>query len=103
VEHALGVRDLPVHHADPFDRILIAQAIHEDLTIVTLDSAIEAYDVRTMDASEQSLVPESDRRIHPHGPARGDSAAERRGRDQYHRHRAERQRIGRRHSDQDRR
>src|SRR5262245_7489336 len=52
VEHALAVRDLPGHHVDPFDRILIAQARSEDLTIVTVDSAIEAYDVRTMDASE---------------------------------------------------
>lgn len=52
VQHALAVRELAAHHADPFDRILIAQARHEDLTIVTVDSAIEAYDVRTMDASE---------------------------------------------------
>jgi PIN domain nuclease of toxin-antitoxin system len=54
-EHALAVRDLPPHHppyhADPFDRMLIAQAQCEDLTLMTADSAIAPYDVRTIDAS----------------------------------------------------
>ena len=50
-EHALAVRDLPLHHADPFDRMLIAQAQCEDLTLMTADSAIGPYDVRTIDAS----------------------------------------------------
>jgi PIN domain nuclease of toxin-antitoxin system len=50
-EHALAVRDLPPHHADPFDRMLIAQARSEDLTLMTADAAITAYDVRTIDAS----------------------------------------------------
>ena len=51
-EHALALQDLPAIHRDPFDRMLVAQAQSEDLTIVTSDSAIEAYDVRTMDASD---------------------------------------------------
>lgn len=50
-EHAAAVRHLPRHHADPFDRILIAQAQCENLTLLTADPQIEAYDVRTIDAS----------------------------------------------------
>ena len=50
-EHALAVQDLPSHHNDPFDRMLIAQAQCEDLTLVTADPAITPYDVRTIDAS----------------------------------------------------
>ena len=43
--HALAVADLPPHHRDPFDRILVAQARIEGLTLVTADSALEPYDV----------------------------------------------------------
>jgi PIN domain nuclease of toxin-antitoxin system len=54
-EHALAVRDLPPHHppyhSDPFDRMLIAQAQCEDLTLMTVDPAITPYDIRTIDAS----------------------------------------------------
>jgi len=50
-DHALAVRELPLHHRDPFDRLLIAQARCEDLTLVTADPAIMAYDVRAVDAS----------------------------------------------------
>ena len=50
-QHALAVRNLPLHHADPFDRMLIAQAQCEDLTLVTSDSRIRDYDIRTIDAS----------------------------------------------------
>ncbi len=49
-DHALAVRDLPVHHRDPFDRLLIAQARCEGLTIVTSDRAFAAYDVPVMPA-----------------------------------------------------
>ena len=45
LEHVLGVADLPPHHADPFDRLLIAQAREERLTIVTIDAAFGAYDI----------------------------------------------------------
>ncbi len=45
-EHARLVRDLPRHHADPFDRILIAQAIAEDLALVSRDEALSAYDLK---------------------------------------------------------
>lgn len=44
-EHAWQVRRLPHHHGDPFDRLLIAQARIERLTIVTADALFDAYDV----------------------------------------------------------
>jgi PIN domain nuclease of toxin-antitoxin system len=50
-DHAFKVRILPLHHRDPFDRMLIAQAQCENLTLVTADPAIMAYDVRTIDAT----------------------------------------------------
>jgi len=50
VGHAVAVASLPVHHADPFDRLLIAQAQLEHLTIVTSDAAFDAYGVSTLDA-----------------------------------------------------
>jgi len=44
-EHALAVADLPRHHGDPFDRLLIAQAQTDGLTLVSRDPALRAYDV----------------------------------------------------------
>ena len=49
--HALAAGALPLHHSDPFDRMLIAQAQCEDLVLATVDSAISPHDVRTLDAS----------------------------------------------------
>ena len=49
--HAFAVRQLPPHHNDPFDRMLIAQAKCEDLAILTSDHAFSAYGVPTLDAS----------------------------------------------------
>ena len=48
--HAVGVATLPHHHADPFDRLLIAQAQLEHLTIVTSDAVFDDYDVPLLDA-----------------------------------------------------
>lgn len=48
--HAILCAMLPKHHRDPFDRLLIAQAIHEDLTLVTADDQMLKYDVRILDA-----------------------------------------------------
>lgn len=45
-EHALAVEALPAHHNDPFDRMLIAQAREEKLTLVTHDRRINRYDVK---------------------------------------------------------
>jgi PIN domain nuclease of toxin-antitoxin system len=50
VAHAAAVARLPHHHADPFDRLLIAQARVEQLTVVTSDTAFDKYDVRVLDA-----------------------------------------------------
>lgn len=44
-EHALHTSSLPRHHGDPFDRLLIAQAQLEGLTLVTADSHFASYDV----------------------------------------------------------
>jgi PIN domain nuclease of toxin-antitoxin system len=49
--HALRVSTLPPHHRDPFDRLLIAQAQIEDLTILTSDPMFDAYDVPTLAAA----------------------------------------------------
>jgi PIN domain nuclease of toxin-antitoxin system len=46
--HTLRLTELPSHHRDPFDRIIVAQAIEEGLTIVTSDEALRAYDVRVL-------------------------------------------------------
>jgi PIN domain nuclease of toxin-antitoxin system len=43
--HALRVAELPPHHRDPFDRLLIAQAQHERLPLVSADPALRPYDV----------------------------------------------------------
>jgi PIN domain nuclease of toxin-antitoxin system len=43
--HSLQVANLPPHHRDPFDRLLVAQAQVERLTIVTADPLFDAYDV----------------------------------------------------------
>ena len=50
-DHAYAVADLPLHHADPFDRLLVAQAQCEGMAILTADSSIEQYDVETFDAT----------------------------------------------------
>jgi PIN domain nuclease of toxin-antitoxin system len=50
-EHGLGVADLPMHHRDPFDRLLIAQARLEGLTVMTADRRFVDYDVQVLDAT----------------------------------------------------
>jgi PIN domain nuclease of toxin-antitoxin system len=42
-KHALLVADLPLHHTDPFDRLLIAQAISEPLHLLTADPQLKPY------------------------------------------------------------
>ena len=46
IEHARRVRDLPLHHRDPFDRVLIAQALVEDAVILSADARFDAYGVK---------------------------------------------------------
>ncbi len=50
VEHAVAAAELPRHHTDPFDRMLIAQAQLEELTLVAHDDEIGKYDVAILDA-----------------------------------------------------
>jgi PIN domain nuclease of toxin-antitoxin system len=45
IEHAAAVADLPHHHRDPFDRLLVAQAISEGIPIISTDRALDAYSV----------------------------------------------------------
>lgn len=42
-EHAVGVAALPPIHKDPFDRILVSQAIVEEITLVTVDQLVARY------------------------------------------------------------
>lgn len=51
-DHVLEVAFLPFHHKDPFDRLLIAQAIVEDLPILTADPVFKLYPVKIIDAEK---------------------------------------------------
>ncbi|HWH01488.1 MAG TPA: type II toxin-antitoxin system VapC family toxin [Pilimelia sp.] len=46
--HAIAAGRLPLHHRDPFDRMLVAQAATEGLTLVSRDLSIALYDVDTL-------------------------------------------------------
>jgi len=46
VRHVARTLSLPLHHRDPFDRLLIAQALVEGLAVVSADSVFSSYDVR---------------------------------------------------------
>ena len=50
-EHGLAVAQLPMHHRDPFDRLLVSQARAEGLTLLSADARIMAYDVAQIDAA----------------------------------------------------
>jgi len=43
IEHALAAANLPQHHRDPFDRLMIAQALQSDLTVITTDAIFARY------------------------------------------------------------
>jgi len=46
--HAIRVASLPLHHRDPFDRMLVAQAQVEDVPILSSDPKLRAYDVEVV-------------------------------------------------------
>jgi PIN domain nuclease of toxin-antitoxin system len=46
LEHTAAVRDLPFHHRDPFDRLIAAQAQHEDIALITKDRIFTDYGVK---------------------------------------------------------
>ena len=48
--HALAVASLPMHHRDPFDRLLIAQALVERVPVISADPAFARYDVELIRA-----------------------------------------------------
>lgn len=48
VDHVAAVVDLPFHHRDPFDRLLVAQAMVEQLPIVSADLTFDAYAVKRL-------------------------------------------------------
>lgn len=45
--HAWQVRTLPLHHRDPFDRLLVAQAVIEGIPIISKDARFDPYGVET--------------------------------------------------------
>lgn len=45
LDHAMGVYELPHHHRDPFDRLLIAQALAEGIPLLSKDSEFSSYSV----------------------------------------------------------
>jgi PIN domain nuclease of toxin-antitoxin system len=49
--HAAAVADLPRHHWDPFDRLLVAQAVSEGVPILSSDAQFDAYDPERIAAS----------------------------------------------------
>ena len=46
VTHVFGLQHLPFHHKDPFDRLLIAQAIVEDVPLLSVDSVFVQYPIQ---------------------------------------------------------
>ncbi|HKQ67866.1 MAG TPA: type II toxin-antitoxin system VapC family toxin [Polyangiaceae bacterium] len=50
LRHVRALGTLPRLHADPFDRMLVAQALADDLVVVTSDEQVRAYPVRTLEA-----------------------------------------------------
>ena len=51
LDHAVAAARLPKHHQDPFDRLIVAQAMLEALTVVTSDSIIPKYDIQVLAAA----------------------------------------------------
>ncbi|WP_347257378.1 type II toxin-antitoxin system VapC family toxin [Methylocaldum sp.] len=45
IAHTMWLADLPFHHRDPFDRLLVAQALSEDIPILSVDSQLSAYEI----------------------------------------------------------
>jgi PIN domain nuclease of toxin-antitoxin system len=48
ISHAAHVYELPPHHTDPFDRLLVAQSQMESMPLVTKDEEIQRYEVKTI-------------------------------------------------------
>ncbi len=48
LSHLNGLLTLPMHHRDPFDRIIICQAIEENLTLISVDGHFDAYNINRL-------------------------------------------------------
>ena len=48
VRHAAVLSSLPMHHKDPFDRMMVSQVIAEQIPIVSVDAALDAYEVQRL-------------------------------------------------------
>lgn len=48
VRHTAALTNLPYHHRDPFDRLLVAQAMVEGLSLVSIDSVLDAYPIQRL-------------------------------------------------------
>lgn len=48
IQHFAAVAQLPLHHRDPFDRLIIAQAITEGVSIISVDAAFDAYGIQCL-------------------------------------------------------
>ena len=46
ISHTAQLTTLPFHHRDPFDRLIIAQALAEELTVVSIDAKFDSYGVK---------------------------------------------------------
>jgi PIN domain nuclease of toxin-antitoxin system len=46
LEHIYSLKDLPNHHRDPFDRLLVSQSKVEEMPIVSIDNVLDAYGVK---------------------------------------------------------
>ena len=46
--HVLEVEILPFHHKDPFDRIIIAQSLTENITLISVDSVFDSYAIKRL-------------------------------------------------------
>lgn len=46
--HAARVEHLPIHHSDPFDRLLVVQAQTNQLTLISKDAAFRPYDIKVL-------------------------------------------------------
>lgn len=48
LDHLASVTKLPFHHRDPFDRLLIAQALVEQMSVISADGAFDAYPIQRL-------------------------------------------------------
>lgn len=55
--HALRVSELPMHHRDPFDRLIIAQSQIESIPVITADRMFREYDLTIMWCGEKRFAP----------------------------------------------